>query len=112
VEPVLSGEEVAALQDETERVQVEESVLDYLMAVVAATRTSPLLALGVSPRGSRALLRAAQAAALADGRQYVVPDDVKRLSLPVLAHRVVPRSAAVDGDAAIQVIAQEIPVPR
>jgi MoxR-like ATPase len=112
VEPVLSEGEVVALQDETERVQVEESVLDYLMAVVAATRTSPLLALGVSPRGSRALLRAAQAAALADGRQYVVPDDVKRLCLPVLAHRVVPRSAAVDGDAAIGVIAQEIPVPR
>jgi MoxR-like ATPase len=112
VEPVLSGEEVAALQDQTEGVQVEESVLDYLMAVVAATRTSPLLALGVSPRGSRALLRAAQAAALADGRQYVVPDDVKRLCLPVLAHRVVPRSATVDGDAAIRVIAQEIPVPR
>jgi MoxR-like ATPase len=112
VEPVLSGEEVAALQDETERVRVEESVLDYLMAVVAATRTSPLLALGVSPRGSRALLRAAQAAALADNRRYVVPDDVKRLAVPVLAHRVVPRPGAVDGDAAIRAIAQDIPVPR
>jgi MoxR-like ATPase len=112
VEPVLSGEEVAALRDETERVRVEESVLDYLMALVAATRTSPLLALGVSPRGSRSLLRAAQAGALADGRRYVVPDDVKRLAVPVLAHRVVPRSGAVDGDAAIRIIAQEVPVPR
>ena len=95
-----------------ERVRVEESVLDYLMALVAATRTSTLLTLGVSPRGSRSLLRAAQAGALADGRRYVVPDDVKRLAVPVLAHRVVPRSGAVDGDAAIRIIAQEVPVPR
>jgi MoxR-like ATPase len=112
VEPVVSAADVVALQADTERVRVEESVLDYLMALVAATRTSSLLSLGVSPRGSRALLRAAQASALADGRDWVVPDDVKRLAGPVLAHRVVARVGAVDGDGAIGAIAQEVPIPR
>jgi MoxR-like ATPase len=112
VEPVLSGQEVAALQADTEQVDIDESVLDYLMALVAATRASGLLTLGVSPRGSRALLRAAQASALADGRDYVVPDDVKRLAIPVLAHRVLPRAGAVDGDNAIRTIAEEVAVPR
>ncbi len=112
VEPVLSGGEVASLQGETEKVEIDESVLDYLMALVAATRSSALLTLGVSPRGSRALLRAAQASALADGRDFVIPDDVKRLAIPVLAHRVLPRAGAVDGDAAIRTIAEEVAVPR
>jgi MoxR-like ATPase len=112
VEPVLSGQEVAVLQGQTEQVGIDESVLDYLMALVAETRASTLLALGVSPRGSRSLLRAAQASALADGRDYVVPDDVKRLAIPALAHRVLPRAGGVDGDAAIRSIAEEVAVPR
>jgi MoxR-like ATPase len=112
VEPVLAASDVLALQEETERVRVDESVLDYLMALVAATRNSTLLGLGVSPRGARALLRAAQAAALADDRDYVVPDDVKHLAVPVLAHRVVPRTGSLDGDGAIRAIVQEIAIPR
>jgi MoxR-like ATPase len=112
VEPVLSGQEVASLQGQTEQVSIDESVLDYLMTLVAATRASALLALGVSPRGSRSLLRAAQASALADGRDYVVPDAVKGLAIPVLAHRVLPRAGGVDGDAAIRTIAEEVAVPR
>jgi len=88
IAPTIAVEEVLALQQEVERVRVEESVLDYVMAIVAATRTSALLALGVSPRGSLALLRAAQAHALADGRDYLVPDDVKGLAVQALAHRV------------------------
>jgi MoxR-like ATPase len=112
VEPVLSGQEVAVLQGQTEQVGIDGSVLDYLMALVAETRASTLLALGVSPRGSRSLLRAAQASALADGRDYVVPDDVKRLAIPALAHRVLPRAGGVDGDAAIRSIAEEVAVPR
>jgi MoxR-like ATPase len=112
VEPVLDAGEVVTLQAETEHVRVEDVVLDYLMALVAATRKSSLLSLGVSPRGSRSLLRAAQASALVDGRDWVVPDDVKHLAGPVLAHRVVPRAGTVDGDGAIRAIAQEVAVPR
>src|SRR6266581_8368526 len=68
--PVLQSEDVLALQEEADRVRAEESVLDYLMALVEATRVSPLLSLGVSPRGSLALLRTARAHALIDGRDY------------------------------------------
>ncbi len=88
VTPVASIGELAALQAEVERVRVEESVRDYLMAIVGATRRSPAFALGASPRAALAFQRAAQAAALVDGRRYVVPDDLKALAVPVLAHRV------------------------
>ena len=111
----LTGEEVLALQDEVEHVRAEDSVLDYLMALVAATRSSPALRLGVSPRGSLALLRAARARALTDGRDFLVPDDVKALAVPALAHRVLLRAAPgaeVDGDAVIASLRDSVPVPR
>ena len=116
---VLDDAEVLALQAQVERVRAEDSVLDYLMAVVAATRSSPLLVLGVSPRGSLALLRSAQAAALADGRDYLVPDDVKRLALAALAHRVIPKNGGdrgeasrLDGEAVVRAILHDVAVPR
>ncbi len=113
--PVLSAADVMDLQDRVEHVHADDAVLDYLMALVAATRTAPLLRLGVSPRGSLALLRAARARALADGREFLVPDDLKALAVPALAHRVLLRSAPgaeVDGDAIIGAIADATPVPR
>jgi MoxR-like ATPase len=88
ISPVASIEELVALQAEVEWVRVEESVRDYLMAIVGATRRSPGFALGASPRAALAFQRAAQAAALVDGRRYVLPDDLKALAVPVLAHRV------------------------
>jgi MoxR-like ATPase len=119
LEPVLTVEDVLALQDAAEAVRADESVLDYLMALVAATRSSPLLSLGVSPRGSLALLRAARASALVDGRDYLVPDDVKGLAVAALAHRVVLRSAmghasgaGMDDETVIRAIVQDVPVPR
>jgi MoxR-like ATPase len=113
--PVLTAAEVLGLQEEVERVRVDDSVLDYLMALVAETRKASLLRLGVSPRGSLALLRAARARALADGRDFLVPDDLKALAVPALAHRVLLRAAPgsdVDGDAVIGAIADAVPVPR
>ncbi|MBI2203943.1 MAG: MoxR family ATPase [Candidatus Rokubacteria bacterium] len=120
--PVLAVDDVLWLQDEAERVRADESVLDYLMALIGATRNSPLLALGVSPRGSLALLRAAKAHALADARDYLVPDDVKRLAVPALSHRILVRARmssdagraepAGDAEAIIRAIVREIPVPR
>jgi MoxR-like ATPase len=117
LEPVLTVDDVLFLQKEAERVRADDSVLDYVMALVAATRTSPLLALGVSPRGALALLRAARALALTDGRAFLVPDDVKALALPALAHRVLVRGhggqSGRDGaEAIIRAIADEVPVPR
>ena len=81
--------EIRHLQDIVQRVTVENSVVDYLLAIVEKTRSHPALALGVSPRASQALYRAAQALALLDGRDYAIPDDVKRLAAPVFAHRLV-----------------------
>src|SRR5919112_1182103 len=92
VRPVMSGEEVVGLQRAVNAVSVDDALVDYLMRVVAATRDSETLDLGVSPRGTLALFRAAQALALTEGRDYCLPDDIKRLILPVFAHRLVVNS--------------------
>jgi MoxR-like ATPase len=89
VQPVLQAEDVLEAQAVIPRVHVDESLLDYIMAIVEATRSSEFLLTGVSPRGSLALHRAAQALAYYEGRNYCIPDDIKRLVLPVLAHRVI-----------------------
>jgi MoxR-like ATPase len=113
--PVVTAAEVVSLQDQVDRVRADESVLDYLMALVEATRHSPLLRLGVSPRGSLALLRAARARALADGREFLVPDDLKALAVPALAHRVLLRGASggeSGAEAVVSALADSVPVPR
>ena len=89
VQAVISGEELIRLQGSVARVAVDNSIVDYMLAIVERTRTHESLALGVSPRGAQALYRAAQALAIIEGRDYVIPDDVKRLVVPVFAHRVV-----------------------
>ena len=88
IRPVLNGEEVLRLQSLVGTVQVDEAIVDYMLAIVEKTRTQDTLALGVSPRGAQGLYRSAQALALLEGRAYVIPDDVKRLVIPVFAHRV------------------------
>ncbi len=86
--PVLSAEELLQLEEQASRVPVDDSLADYMLAIVEKTRNHESLALGVSPRGAQALYRAAQALALLEGRDYVIPDDIKRLVIPVFAHRV------------------------
>src|SRR5207248_1122893 len=85
----LTAEDVLQLQDAVHRVTVEESLVEYMLAIVEKTRNHEALALGVSPRGSQALFRSVQALALMEGRDYAIPDDVKRLAVPIFAHRVV-----------------------
>jgi MoxR-like ATPase len=92
VPAVLQPDGVLDLQERADAVHVDPSIADYVLAVVRATRETPRLRVGVSPRGAAALLRAARAYALVCGRGYVVPDDIHRLALPCLAHRVVPTS--------------------
>jgi MoxR-like ATPase len=92
VRPVISGGELAALQESVAQVTVDESVVDYMLAIVERTRSHEALAMGVSPRGAQALYRATQALAAVEGRDYVTPDDVKRLVFPVFAHRLVVNS--------------------
>jgi MoxR-like ATPase len=87
--PVLSAEEILQLQERIHEVRVDEALTDYIMAVVERTRAHESLSLGVSPRGAQALYRASQALAIVEGRDYVIPDDIKRLVAPIFAHRVV-----------------------
>jgi MoxR-like ATPase len=94
---VLSGADVLALQARTRGVQVADDLADYILAIAEVTRQAEGLLAGVSPRGCLALYRASQARALTEGRDYVVPDDVKALAVPVLAHRIIPRSFRQDG---------------
>jgi len=92
IEPVLSAGDILELHDEATRVDVDDAVLDYLMTIVEETRVHPDIELGVSPRGALAFYEVAQAYALVHNRDYVVPDDIKTLAVPVLSHRLVLRS--------------------
>jgi MoxR-like ATPase len=116
VRQVADGAGLAALRSACRRVRVEPSLIAYITAIVRATRGTPVLTLGASPRGSVALLKMAQASALLDGRPYVVPDDVKALAPAVLRHRVaVAPELELEGvapDVALQGIIEKIEAPR
>ena len=87
--PVMTGEDVLELQRAVSQVLVDDAIVDYLMRIVSATRDSEMLDLGASPRGTLSLFRAAQALALTEERSYCLPDDIKRLVIPVFAHRLI-----------------------
>lgn len=86
---VVHADDILEAQAAVNEVRMDDSLVDYIMLIVEATRRSEWLLIGVSPRGSLALHRAAQALAYYEGREYCIPDDIKRLVLPVLAHRVI-----------------------
>jgi MoxR-like ATPase len=89
IRPILNAKEVQALQSQVQHVRIDDDLVDYMLRIVEKTRNHESLALGVSPRGAQALYRATQALALLEGRDYAIPDDIKRLVVPVCAHRVV-----------------------
>jgi len=92
IDAVLDKADVLDLQRQAEAVKIEPVLTDYILNVITATRESPHLALGVSPRGGLILQQAARARALVYGRDYCIPDDIKQLAVPVLCHRVIPES--------------------
>jgi MoxR-like ATPase len=112
----LPADALPAARAEIDRVTVEDSVLDYVVRIVAETRRSPDLLLGASPRAGVHLLRAAKAAAALDGRDFVTPDDVKGLVPPTLRHRVVLKAEAeiegLDADAVLRRALSRLDVPR
>src|SRR5262245_53758975 len=116
---VLTPAEVIFLQDESRKIHIDEPVIDYMIQIVNRTREHPDIELGVSPRGTSALFRAAQALALLDGRSFIIPDDVKKLVHPVFEHRLVMgrgasrlrASAMVDARAVLSEIIAQTPVP-
>lgn len=89
VQPVMSEDDVAELQRLVTEVRVDETLVDYLLKIVAQTRGTETIELGISPRGTLALFRSAQALALVEGRDFCIADDIKRLVLPCFAHRLI-----------------------
>jgi MoxR-like ATPase len=114
--PVLTAREVVAMIEHVKQVEVAPALEQYIVAIAAATRSMSELRLGVSPRGSLALLRAARACAAAGGRPFVTPEDVKAMAPVVLAHRVILQpDAELQGRTGAELIAraaQSVPVPR
>lgn len=109
--PILSPEEVRRLQAQVEQVHASEAILDYLMEIVRRTREAPGIRVGVSPRGAIALFRAARALALTHGRDFLVPDDVRDLVQPCLAHRILPlgtNPASAEAHRVAEILLEEI----
>ena len=118
IQPVLSAQHIVDLQAQAEKVRMEDSLMDYLLAIVLATRHNELLSLGVSTRGALALCRAAKALALVRDRTYCLPEDIKELAPTVLSHRVMlsrsqgMRTNTVEHtERVIQDILETVPVP-
>jgi MoxR-like ATPase len=112
----VTCEQMLDLQAQVRKVHVDRAVAEYMVKLVEGTRADPRLRLGISPRGTLALYRVAQARALMEGREHVLPEDVKALALPVLSHRVVLDTKARYGGTLPQNIIEEclskVPVPR
>jgi len=115
LKPVISSAEMELLQDAVKDIFVDELVKEYIARLVGATRNNALIFLGASPRGSLALYRTAQARALIQGRDFVLPDDIKALASPVLAHRLIPRVTDSSHDRSgrdiVTQILELVPVP-
>jgi MoxR-like ATPase len=115
LQPVASADEILAAIDEARGLFVEESLTRYVVALLRHTRASSRLALGASPRAGIALLRVAKARALAEGRDYVLPDDVKAVARPVLSHRLIlapeARSAGLTAEEIVGEAVEQTPVP-
>ena len=114
--PVLTASDVVAMQNEVCNVTVDDSLQNYILDIVSATRELETLRLGVSPRGALALYRAAQSWAFCDGRNYCIPDDVRSLAVPVLAHRIIPKGCLQENrrqiaERIIESILEQIAVP-
>ena len=113
LKPVITADDVITMQAAVRQVKVEESLVDYAMEMVQRTRSHEELAVGASPRGFLTLVRGAQALAFISGRDYCLPDDVKSLAVPILAHRVIGkrRYEAANHAQIIEDIVNAVPVP-
>jgi len=116
LEPVAQAEDIRELIAAVRTVHVAEPLKEYVIRLVAATRSSPELRLGASPRATLHLLRAGRARAALDGRDFVIPDDMQALALPVLAHRLLPSAEAVvtqqPPERVMSAIVEHLPLPQ
>lgn len=115
ISQVIGGEDLREMQKKVKEVHVDSAVREYIVSLVQETRKDAHLYLGASPRGSLALFKCAQAVAAMEDRDYVIPDDVKRIAVGALAHRMISRSDGVMGKASIEIlreILQKVSVPQ
>jgi MoxR-like ATPase len=116
LEPVMSGEAVLALQDAADAVKMDQALVDYIIALAAATRDHEDIQVGISPRGALAIAQAARATATLQGRDYCVPEDIVSNVLPVCAHRIISKTYMHSGDTAttrriVQQVLETVPSP-
>ena len=115
LQPVASPQDLLAIQRTTRSIYVDVLIKHYIVNLVAATRNHPDIALGASPRATLSLVRTAQTMALLRGRDYVIPDDVKELARPVMAHRIIvapgARMRGLDGDQVVGEVLERVTVP-
>jgi MoxR-like ATPase len=116
IETVLNPKEVLNLQNEVEKIYIEDDLKNYIVKIVSATRNAPEVEVGASVRGSLAILKLARARAFLEGRDFVIPDDIKRVAIPALRHRLILRTEywlrGVKPDSIIERILNQIPVPK
>ncbi len=116
IKPIATVEQIISVRQEVQAISIEENTLDYLLSLVQQTRKYPDLALGASPRSAVAWLQTSKAHAWLEGRNYVIPDDVKAVALPLLRHRLILKpEAQLDGiqmDGVIAAILKQVSVPR
>jgi MoxR-like ATPase len=118
IDPVFNAGELIDMQKMVEKVKIEDSLINYMVSIITASRESKYLGLGVSPRGGLIFQQAVRAHALLEGRDYAIPDDFKDLAVPILAHRVIVdarkgsyQRRSEDAEIIIQEIVNSIPVP-
>lgn len=116
IEPVASPETILEMQTAVEDVHVDEDVLSYMVDIARETRLHPQVEVGVSPRGTLALLKLSRANAAFDGRDYVIPDDAKNIAVEALSHRIIPKAESwvrgFDSAGIIAEVLRKVPVPR
>ena len=115
LQPVADSNDIVSIQEEIKNVHVDKSLSDYIVNIVSLTRQHPDITLGASPRGSLSLFRASQAWAYYNNRNYVIPDDIKNMAVPVLAHRLVLKQEAklkkVNPEDLVRTIIERVRVP-
>jgi MoxR-like ATPase len=116
LEPVTTAADLLAMRGSLEQVEVSPDILEYVVAIIQASRAHPQIQVGASPRGGLALVQLARAQAVLEHRDYVIPDDVKRIGVPALAHRITLRPELwvrqVRSDDVIGTMLDTVPVPR
>ncbi len=113
IKPIITSNDIIKMQKEIENIEVEESLLDYIMSIIAETRKDDRIRLGVSPRGGQFLLRVSKSAAYFEGRHYVLPGDIRELAPLVFGHRIIlkTKSYISDAEKVIEDILHKIPLP-